>query len=148
MKKALRTWVTKGKFYHEQEILQMAKFFEAKGCHVTFDSEKQRSTEQNAYIHAVLYPLITDFFNDMRKEGTRRLIIDDSKDWVQSRGYWGYKQIGKDTIPKRSSEATTTEMVNGIDKLQKHFGKWGLDIPSPNEEDFRIGEEFKPTETL
>ena len=33
-------------------------------------------------------------------------------------------------------------------ELEKHFGKWGLDIPSPNEEDFRIGEEFKPTDLL
>ena len=53
--------------------------------------------------------------------------------------------VGKKTIAKRSSEATTAEMVNGIEKLQVDFAKWGLDIPSPNEEDYRLGGEYVPT---
>lgn len=116
------------------------RHFVGKRLRVVYTDEKKRSTEQNSYIHAVLFPMIKDFFNGIRKEGTPMWDIQDTKDWVQSKGYWGYKVLGKETIPKRSSEATTAEMVNGVDKLQKDFANWGLDLPSPNEQDYRIGE--------
>lgn len=131
--------VTKGKLDNPEIFNEDLKNFEAKRLRVILTDEKKRSTEQNSYIHAVLFPLIRDFFNEIKKENTPMLTIQDAKDWVQSEGYWGYKTIGKKTIPKRSSEASTSEMVAGVDKLQKDFAKWGLDIPSPNEEDYRIG---------
>ena len=62
MKKEIRTWATKGKWYHEAEIKQMAKFYDTKGVTITFDDSKKRSTEQNAYVHAVVFPLIMEFF--------------------------------------------------------------------------------------
>src|SRR5574343_1256153 len=120
------------------------RHFIGKRLRIIYTDDKKRSNEQNSYIHAVLFPMIKDFFNEHRKEGTPELSIDDTKDWIRNRGYWGYKVIGKETIPKRSSEATTAEMVAGIDKLQKDFAGWGLVIPSPNEEDYRLGEEYEP----
>ena len=136
--------VTNGRLDNPEIFAEDLRRFEAKRFRMILTDEKKRSTEQNSYIHAVLFPLIRDFFNYIKKEGTPDLDIDDTKDWIKQRGYWGYKQIGKDTIPKRSSEATTSEMVAGIDKLQIDFSKWGLEIPSPNEEDYRLGEEYKP----
>ena len=123
MKKVIHTSVTNGKFEHQEQIDNAAKSFEAKRCTVTIDNEKKRSTEQNSYIHAVVFPLILDLFNDHRAEDTKALRIDDIKDWVQDGGYWGYKIVGKKTIPKRSSEASTAEMVQGIEKLQQDFSK-------------------------
>ena len=119
----------------------MAKRFNSKRCRIIFSDEIKRSTEQNSYIHAVVFPIIRDAFNDHRREGTPQLSIEDIKDWVRDEGYWGYKTVGKKTIPKRSSEATTSEMVSGIEKLQIYFGKLGIDIPSPNETDYRLGGE-------
>ena len=136
LKKVIHTSVTGGKFEHQEQIDNAAKAFEAKRCTVTIDNEKKRSTEQNAYIHAVVFPLIRDLFNDHSREGIKALKIDDAKDWVQSEGYWGYKMVGKKTIAKRSSEATTAEMVNGIEKLQMDFANWGLIIPDPDQTEF------------
>jgi len=132
--------VTNGKLDTPELFNEDLKHFEGKRFRMILTNEKKRSSEQNSYIHAVLFPMIKDFFNEHRKEGTQELSIDDTKDWIRNRGYWGYKVIGKDTIPKSSSEATTAEMVNGVDKLQKDFANWGLDLPSPNEQDYRIGE--------
>lgn len=136
--------VTKGKLDNPEIFNEDLKHFEAKRFRMILTNDKKRSTEQNSYIHAVVFPLIRDFFNEHKKEDAIILTLADAKDWVQSEGYWGYKTIGKKTIPKRSSEATTAEMVEGIDKLQKDFAKWGLDIPSPNEEEYRIGDYEPP----
>ena len=95
----------------------------------------------------VVFPIIRDAFNEHRKEGSKALTISDIKDWVQEEGYWGYKQVGKKTIGKRSSDATTIEMMEGIEKLQKYFGSIGYDIPSPDEKDYRMGKEYKPPDT-
>ena len=102
--------------------------------------KKKRSLGQNDYIHTVVFPLIKDWWNNNRKENQPYMEIQDIKDWVQYRGYWGYKMVGKELIPKRSSEATIIEMVEGIGKIQMDFANWGLDIPSPNEKDFRMGD--------
>lgn len=136
--------VTQGKLDTPELFTEDLKHFEGKRFRMILTNEKKRSSEQNSYIHAVLFPMIKDFFNEIKKEGSPVLSLQDTKDWVQNRGYWGYKIIGKETIPKRSSEATTSEMVAGIDKLQKDFAGWGLVIPSPNEEDYRLGEEYEP----
>ncbi len=49
MKKTIYTWVTKGKFEHEQEVLRMAKYFEGKKCKIVFtdSSEENRTVDQN-----------------------------------------------------------------------------------------------------
>ena len=106
------------------------------GAYTIDKKKKKRSTEQNAYIHAVVFPHIKGWWNDRKKEDQPYMDIQDVKDWVQHRGYWGYKMVGKDLIPKRSSEATTIEMVDGIAKIQIDFAKWGLIIPDPNQTEF------------
>lgn len=114
-----------------QEILDNAKDGSWK-----LDGSKKRTNEQNAYIHTVVFPLIKNWWNDRKKEDQPYMDIQDVKDWIQHRGYWGYKMVGKDSIPKRSSEATTIEMVDGIAKIQMDFAKWGLIIPDPNQQEF------------
>lgn len=127
----------KGKWDKQsQEILDNAKDGTWK-----FDNSKRRSTEQNSYFYGVIIPLITDWWNEHKKENTPLLTHNDIYDWIQQKGYWGYKQVGKELVPKRSSETTTLEMATGINKLQMDYAKWGLDIPSPNETDYRLGYE-------
>ena len=127
----------KGKWDKQsQEILDNAKDGTWK-----FDNSKRRSNEQNSYFYGVVIPLITDWWNEHKKENTPLLTHNDIHDWIQQTGYWGYKQVGKELIPKRSSETTTLEMATGINKLQIDYAKWGLDIPSPNETDYRSGYE-------
>jgi len=132
----------------EEFFKEDLRYFEGKRGKYILTNEEQRSTEQNSYIHAVVFPMIRDHFNDHREEGTRELNIKDAKDWIQNWGYWGYKEVNGETIPKSSSEATTAEMVKGIGKLQIIFAEWGLDIPSPSETDYRRGEEYKPPEDV
>ena len=49
MKKILHTWVTKGKFEHEAELLEMAKYFDSKKCTLVFtdSAEDNRTVDQN-----------------------------------------------------------------------------------------------------
>lgn len=127
----------KGKWDKQsQEILDNAKDGTWK-----FDNSKRRSSSQNSYFYGVIIPLITDWWNEHKKENTPLLTHNDIHDWIQQKGYWGYKQVGKELVPKRSSETTTLEMATGINKLQIDYAKWGLDIPSPNETDYRLGYE-------
>lgn len=98
--------------------------------------KNKRSNEQNAYLYGVVIPLITKWWNDNKKEDTPLLNHNDIHDWIQARGYWGYKVVGKETIPKRSSDITTIEMMAGFNQLQIDYAKWGLIIPDPNQTDF------------
>lgn len=125
----------KGKWDKQsQEILDNAKDGTWK-----FDNSKRRSTEQNSYFYGVIIPLITDWWNEHKKENTPLLTHNDIHDWIQQKGYWGYKQVGKELVPKRSSETTTLEMATGINKLQIDYAKWGLIIPDPQQTEF-LGE--------
>jgi len=49
MKKIIDTWVTSGKFHHEAEVLESAKYFESKKCTlvITDSSEEKRTIDQN-----------------------------------------------------------------------------------------------------
>jgi len=49
MKKTIHTWVTKGKFEHEAEVLQLANYFESKKVKIeVLDSaEEKRTADQN-----------------------------------------------------------------------------------------------------
>jgi len=49
LKKTIHTWVTKGKFEHESEVLEVAKYFEGKGCKGVFtdSAEENRTVDQN-----------------------------------------------------------------------------------------------------
>lgn len=114
-----------------QEILDNAKDGTWK-----FDNSKKRSTEQNSYFYGVIIPLITSYANEHKLEGTPTITHDNIHDWIEHKGYWGYKQVGKELIPKRSSETTTLEMATGINNLQIYFAKRGLILPDPNQEQF------------
>ena len=107
------------------------------------DNSKKRSNEQNKYYYGAVIPLMTKFWNDNKQEGTPTLTPDDIHDWIQAKGYWGYKVIGKQSIPRRSSECNTMDFAAGINNLQQDMAKYGLDIPSPNEQDYRLNPEDK-----
>lgn len=128
--------VTKGKLDNPEIFSEDLRHFEAKRFKMILTDEKKRSNKQNSYIHAVLFPLIRDWWNENKKETDPLVNVTDIKDWVQHQGYWGYKTVGKETIPKSSSEATTTEVVKGIEQLQIRFAKIGLVIPDPNQTEF------------
>lgn len=108
------------------------------------DNSKRRSNEQNAYFYGVIIPMMTDFWNEHKQEGTPKLTTNDTHDWIQANGYWGYKVVGKLTIPKRSSECNTMEFATGINKLQQDMAKYGLILPDPNQTEF-LDEETKTT---
>ena len=61
-----------------QEILDNAKDGDWK-----FDNSKRRSNEQNSFIHAVLFPLIRDWWNDNKLEKDPTVSIDDIKDCIK-----------------------------------------------------------------
>jgi len=97
--------------------------------------KKRRSTEQNAYLHGVMLPKIREFFLNMGYDYS----VVDIKDWLKSRGFFGYKEFGKELIPNHTSGLTTLEFMAAKEKIQQYFAEKGCVIPDPNQEDFLEG---------
>lgn len=94
--------------------------------------KKKRSTEQNAYLHGVILPLIRDFFLDKGYDYS----TEDIKDWLKARGFFGFKSFGKEQIPCHTSELSTIDFMVAIEKIQRFFAEKGLVIPDPNQKEF------------
>lgn len=93
---------------------------------------KKRSTEQNAYLHGVVLPSIRNFFLEKGYDYS----LEDIKDWLKARGFFGHKEFGKELIPKHTSELTTLEFMAAKEKIQQYFSKFGLIVPDPNQTEF------------
>jgi len=94
--------------------------------------KKKRSTEQNAYLHGVILPKIREFFLGMGYDYS----IVDIKDWLKSRGFFGYREFGKELIPNHTSGLTTLEFMAAKEKIQQYFAEKGCIIPDPDQKEF------------
>ena len=103
----------------------------------------KRSNPQNRYWQGVVLPLIRDYMKANWKRFTdadcSQLTKEDWHNWYKSKGYFGYKEMFGEKIPKGSSESTTLEFQEAKDRVQREWAVRGLDIPDPNEEDYRKG---------
>lgn len=120
---------TKGKFERiSQEVLDNLP----DGSYTLEKKKKKRSTEQNAYLHGVVLPKIREFFLEMGYDYS----IVDIKDWLKSRGFFGYREFGKELIPNHTSGLTTLEFMAAKEKIQQYFAEKGCVIPDPQQTEF------------
>ena len=102
------------------------------GAYIITKRTKKRSNEQNAYLHGVVLVKIKQFFAEMGYDYSEV----DIKDWLKSRGFFGYKTFGKELIPCHTSGLSTLDFMAAIEKIQRYFAEKGLVIPDPNQEEF------------
>lgn len=88
----------------------------------------QRSNQQNRYFHGVVIPLFAEHcgydFDDMKDALALELLPKEVVD-VKT----GEVRI----VPGHTSDLTTKEFNDLIDRAQRLAASMGLDIPSPNE---------------
>jgi hypothetical protein len=99
-------------------------------------SIKRRSTQQNAYLHAVVIPLVFEGlkqagFEDVRDHEDAKMII---KDLFLRREIKNEKTNTSIKVIRKTSELTTVEMLDFIADVQR----WSIDylntyIPDPGE---------------
>lgn len=130
------TNIVNGKPDKLEEFLQLCAMFDGKKVDIDVNRHKDKRTNpQNRYWRGVVIPLITSYMNKLGNDLTE----DEVHDFYKSKGYFGYKDVMGDRVPKGSSECSTIEMAEAKERVQREWAERGLDIPNPNEEDYRIG---------
>lgn len=106
----------------------MARFPEG---HVTVTvkvSRPQRSSQQNRFLHGVVIPLFAEHcgydVDDMKDVLALKLIPKEITDPVTGE---------VTTVPGHTSELTTREFNDFLERCQRLGAEMGIDIPNPNE---------------
>lgn len=129
----LITGITNGKPERLEQFFENCKYFEGQKVDVIIERHKtKRTNPQNRYWWGVMLKLVTDYMNEQGYELTEQ----DWHDYYVNKGYFGYKDILGVQVPRGSSEATTLEFNEVIDKIQKEWALRGLIIPDPNQTEF------------
>jgi len=133
MEKLLITGVKNGVLVDAEQFRENLKYFEGKKVDVIIKNHiTKRSNPQNRFWNGVVLPLSERFsFEDGNP--------DSVKTWHEYfifKGFFGYKEVNGELIPKRSSEADTLEFNEAIDKVQKFWALRGHIIPDPSQKEF------------
>lgn len=129
------TGIVRGKPVDQESIDNACRYFEGVAVDITIEKHKtKRSNLQNKFLWGVMWTKIQKFIFDT----TGKLFsAQDIHDHYKHRGYFGFKEsIDGDTTPKGSSESTTIEFMESIERLQKEWAVKGLIIEDPNQTDF------------
>jgi hypothetical protein len=131
------TSVKNGKVKDTDSIRQAIQYFEGKDIDIIVRKHKRKRTNpQNNWLWGVAYILIQEYIYAMTGE---HYSLDDIHEHYKSKGYFGYKKsiITGELIPQGSSECCTIDFMEAKTKIQQEWALKGLDIPDPNEIDFR-----------
>lgn len=133
MEKLLITGVTNGILNDAELFRENLKYFEGKKVDIIVRNHTtKRSIPQNKFWQGVVLDLSEKFSFDKGDPYSR----NEWHEYYISKGFFGYKEMNGEQIPKRSSEATTLDFNNAIDLVQKFWAVNGYVIPDPNQEDF------------
>ena len=129
------TGVVKGKPVDQESINNAYLYFEGEGVDITIEIHKtKRSKAQNNFLWGYVWSKIQKYIFEIRKE---RFPLQEIHDNYKAKGYFGFKKsIDGDDIPKGSSESTTVEFAEAIDRLQKEWAERGLVLPDPQQTEF------------
>jgi len=136
----IHTGITNGRPQDVEGLRNAFKYFEGIPVDITIEKHKtKRSNQQNKYLWGVAWDLIAEFLNrPENKIASITFTPKDVHDHYVKRGYFGFKtsEIDGEQIPKGSSEATTIEFKEAIERLQKEYATRGLVIPDPGQTEF------------
>ena len=133
MKQKLITGITNGKPENLEQFYENCKFFEGKKVDVTIENHiTKRTNPQNRFWNGVVLPLSEQF----SLEDSNPFSQNEWHEYFIHKGFFGYKEMNGELVPKRSSEADTMEFNEAIDKVQKFWALKNRIIPDPNQENF------------
>lgn len=133
MEKLLITGIINHRPENLEQFFENCKYFEGKKVDIIIAQHKdKRSNQQNKFWHGVVLPLSNEF---SREDGTEYANWEWHEYFI-SKGYFGYKEINGEQIPKRSSDATTQEFNEAIKRVQQFWALKGRIIPDPNQTEF------------
>ena len=129
------TGVIKGKFENWELFLNDLKRFEGKRLRYVLTNDKKRSNEQNRYWWSGVVKRIADWLRDAGND-----VLDNDVHEFLKMKYLGKREVkidGKIFERYRSTtELTTTEFSDLIEKIQRDFAKRGLIISDPQQQEF------------
>lgn len=115
------------------QMFEIWAHYEGKKVEITTERRKdKRSEQQNRFWYGVVLPLCNEFSREDGEEYSEW----EWHEYFIHKGYFGYKEINGELIPKRSSEATTLEFNEAIRKVQQFWALRGRIIPDPNQTEF------------
>ena len=133
MEKLLITGITNGVLIDADQFKENLKFFEGKKVDVIIKNHTtKRTNPQNRFWNGVVLPYSEKFSFEDGKPNSVKVWHE----YFIFKGFFGYKEVNGELIPKRSSEATTLEFNEAIDKAQKFWAVNNHIIPDPNQTDF------------
>lgn len=125
----------------QQWINNLWTLRQGKRLTIIVTTEITRTLPQNNWFHAIVQ-LITDFNRKNAKErgdeNYYKINFDRTKLWIKDE-FLGYEEVNGERQLRKTSRLKTFEMTELWDNLQRYFSPLGLDIPSPNEKDYRKG---------
>jgi hypothetical protein len=129
----LITGIVNGRPENLDQFFENCKYFEGKKVDITIERHKTKATyPQKKYSFGVVFKKISDYMKSYGDEHTPKELYE----FYKSKGYFGYKEIMGEQVPKGLSEATTLEASEAKEKIQREWANRGLVIPDPNQEDF------------
>ena len=123
-------------------VKQILKERVGKWLRMMITNERQRTIPQNSYFHKIVQ-MITDFERALAKEAGDELyykITFERKKLEIKEDFLGWVEVNGKLELMHSSKLTTIQMNELWENLQIHYAPLGLDIPNPNEKDYRIGD--------
>ena len=109
--------------------------------------KRKRTSQQNRTLHWGLR-----IFADGLTNLGYKIKMPDLKFELKKKGFFGWVEYetkeGIQRRPKDTHELDVTESSNAFQDLQIAASHYEIIIPDPNEEEYRLGKEFKPSENL
>jgi len=122
------------------KIRDIHKKYSGKFLRLIVTNERTRTNPQNNWLHAVI-ELITKYLRTTAKENGDEnyytINEETTKLWIKQK-FLGYVEVNGERQLRKTSNLKTFEMNELLQNLQIYFAPLGLDIPSPNEKDYRI----------
>lgn len=123
------------------ELKEIHKKYVGKQLCMDISNERKRTLPQNSWLHHIV-KLITDFERARAKEAGDEFYykINEERTKLEIKEeFLGYKEINGERHLRKTRNLKTFEMTELWENLQIHYAPLGLDIPCPNEEEYRKG---------
>jgi hypothetical protein len=137
----ITTGITNGRPIDEHLLEDAYKSYEGKRVDIEVKRHTERRTNpQNSYLWGVMLKMIADYAEGLGYDFKE----EDWYAYYVSKGYFGWKEMLGERVPKGSSESDKFEFNQAKEKLQREWAERGLSIPDPQEKDYRAGKEYQP----
>jgi len=124
------------------QIREFHKKMAGKQVNTKSSNERQRSVPQNNWFHKINAMVSAYLRADAKEQGNAeyyKINEETTKIWIKQE-FLGYVEVDGELQLRKTSNLKTFEMNELYENLQVYFAPLGLDLPSPNEKDYRKGQ--------